>query len=109
MKCRNSISITALLLIPFLSMNATAAEEYVITQKDLQFHPVIKVVKPGDAVTFQNMDNVVHNIVSLTDEFEFDLGEFKPGMIKSVKFKQKGVVDVQCTIHPEMKMTIFVF
>jgi plastocyanin len=109
MKYLNPICCTTLLLIPLLSMNTAAAEEYVVTQKDIQFHPVIKVVKPGDAVTFKNMDNVVHNIVSLTDEFEFDLGEFKPGMTKSVKFKQKGVVDVQCTIHPEMKMTIFVF
>jgi plastocyanin len=109
MKYLNSIGYTASLLITLLSTNTAAAEEYVITQKDLQFHPIIKVVKPGDAVTFKNKDNVVHNIVSLTDEFEFDLGEFKPGMTKSVKFKQKGVVDVQCTIHPEMKMTIFVF
>ena len=89
--------------------SAVSAEEHLITQKNLKFDPVIKVVKPGDAVTFRNEDNVVHNIVSLTDEFNFDLGEFKPGMTKSVKFQHNGVVDVECTIHPEMKMTIFVF
>lgn len=86
-----------------------AGEEHLVTQKDLTFRPSIKVVKPGDSVKFKNIDNVVHNIVSLTDEFNFDLGEFKPGMTKTVRFKQNGVVDVECTIHPEMKMTIFVF
>ena len=104
---------TAIIMVVCLALaaisSAVSAEEHLITQKNLKFDPVIKVVKPGDAVTFRNEDNVVHNIISLTDEFNFDLGEFKPGMTKSVKFQQKGVVDVECTIHPEMKMTIFVF
>ena len=97
----------ALFFIPLGISEAIAADEHLITQKDLKFDPIIKVVKPGDSVKFKNIDNVVHNIVSLTDEFQFDLGEFKPGMTKSVQFKQKGVVDVECTIHPDM--TIFVF
>ena len=92
-------------LIPLLC----EADEHLIVEKDIKFKPIIKVVKPGDIVTFKNDDNITHNIVSLTKDFEFDLGKFKPGMKKSVQFKQKGVVDVQCTIHPEMKMTIFVF
>ena len=95
---------TGLLICEF-----SAAEEYLVTQKNLKFNPIIKVVKPGDSVKFQNNDNVVHNIVSLTEDFAFDLGKFKPGMTKNIQFKHKGVVDVQCTIHPEMKMTIFVF
>lgn len=100
---------TAILATTFLFSNICLAEEYLITQNDLQFKPAIKVVKPGDSVKFRNDDNVVHNIISLTDEFQFDLGKFQPGMAKSVDFKQRGVVDVQCTIHPGMKMTIFVF
>lgn len=104
------ISVTAsIAAITFLFTNTCLAEEYLITQNDLQFKPAIKVVKPGDSVKFRNDDNVVHNIISLTDEFQFDLGKFQPGMAKNVSFKQKGVVDVQCTIHPGMKMTIFVF
>ena len=100
---------TAFLTASMLISKNCIAEEHLITQKNIQFHPVIKVVKPGDIIKFQNNDNVTHNIISLTKDFEFDLGKFKPGMTKSVQFKQKGVVDVQCTIHPEMKMTIFVF
>lgn len=102
-------TVTSIIAIIFLFTKPSFAEEYLITQNNLQFKPAIKVVKPGDSVKFRNDDNVVHNIISLTDEFRFDLGEFKPGMSKSVSFKQKGVVDVQCTVHPEMKMTIFVF
>ena len=100
-----TIFLTANIVMP----NSCSAEEYLITQHNIQFNPIIKVVKPGDIIKFKNNDNVTHNIISLTKDFEFDLGKFKPGMTKSVQFKQKGVVDVQCTIHPEMKMTIFVF
>jgi len=85
------------------------AAEYLVTQKDLKFNPIIKVVEPGDSINFSNIDNVVHNIVSMTEGFKFDLGEFKPGMTKSVQFKEHGVVDVECTVHPKMKMTIFIF
>jgi plastocyanin len=109
MKFCNVALTMAALIYSWVVPLASAAEEHLVTQKDLKFNPIIKVVKPGDSVQFKNSDNVVHNIVSLTDEFEFNLGEFKPGMTKIVKFKEKGVVDVECTIHPEMKMTIFVF
>lgn len=109
MKHYNLATMISILFALLTVVQSAAAQEHIVTQKDLKFHPVINVVKPGDTVRFENKDNVVHNIVSLTEDFEFDLGEFKPGMSKSVEFKHKGVVDVQCTIHPDMKMTIFVF
>jgi plastocyanin len=109
MKYAGTAVTMALLMTITLLSNTCSAEEYVVTEKDISFHPIIKVVKPGDIIKFQNNDNVTHNIVSFTKDFQFDLGKFKPGMTKSVQFKHKGVVDVQCTIHPEMKMTIFVF
>jgi len=99
----------AVSLVTILLNNPSFADEFIISQKDLNFNPPIKVVKPGDKVIFKNDDTVVHNIISLTDEFKFDLGEFKPGTSRSVQFKSKGVVDVECTVHPGMKMTIFVF
>jgi plastocyanin len=105
---RRAVVFSSVLLFA-LPLSAVVAEEFTITQDDLKFDPPIKVVKPGDTVTFRNDDGVVHNIISLTDEFEFDLGEVKPGMAKSVQFNSKGVVDVECTVHPNMKMTIFVF
>ena len=91
-----------------LSLNSYA-EEHVISQKELKFNPPIKVIKPGDTLTFQNTDTVTHNIISQTSDFQFDLGKFKPGMMRSLQFKSKGVVDIECTVHPDMKMTLFIF
>ena len=96
-------------LAVFLFSNELAfAEKVVIVQKDLKFEPIIKVAKPNDIITFKNEDTVTHNLVSFTKEFEFDLGKIEPGMIKSLQFSEAGVVDVECTVHPNMKMTLFI-
>ena len=89
-------------------MASAIAEEIVITQKNLQFSPTIKVIKPDDVISFKNEDTVIHNIISLTKDFEFDLGKVKPGMIKNLQFNKEGVVDIECTVHPKMKMTLFI-
>lgn len=93
----------------FLIANNVFAEEHLISQSELKFNPPIKVIKPGDTLTFKNADTVVHNIISQTSDFQFDLGKFKPGMMRSLQFKSKGVVDIECTVHPDMKMTLFIF
>lgn len=98
-----------ILLFLLLAAKTTYAEEHVISQKELKFNPPIKVIKPGDTVTFKNTDTVVHNIISQTTDFQFDLGKFKPGMKRSLQFKSKGVVDIECTVHPSMRMTVFIF
>ena len=99
-----------LLLVGLLTQSGLIqAEEFVITEKDLKFSTPIKVIHPGDKVIFMNQDNVSHNIISLTSEFKFDLGVLQSGQSKAVTFKEKGVADVQCTIHPGMKMTLFIF
>jgi len=103
--------IVALGLIGVLfSYQNVKAGEHVISQDNLQFSVPLKVIKPGDRVTFVNNDSVVHNIISQTTGMQFDLGAFEPGMQKSVSFSQKdGVVDVECTVHPNMKLTLFIF
>ena len=96
------------LTIFLLSLEVAFAEKIVIVQKDLKFEPIIKVAKPNDIITFKNEDTVTHNLVSFTKDFEFDLGKIEPGMIKSLQFTGDGIVDVECTVHPNMKMTLFI-
>lgn len=91
-----------------LSLNSVHADQFIVTQKNLQFSNVIEVIKTDDIVTFRNEDNIIHNIVSLTKDFEFDLGKVNPGMEKSLRFKSAGVVNIECSIHPSMKLTLFV-
>jgi plastocyanin len=67
--------------------------------------PVLKA-KVGDTVTFRNDDDVAHNVFSLSDTQSFDLGSYKKGESRNVKLEKAGVIEVECAIHPEMKMKI---
>lgn len=82
--------------------------EYVIEQRDKAFHPVSIAVRPGDAIAFTNADPFVHNMFSATPGAEFNLGAQNPGERKAVVLRKPGTVDVECQIHPKMRLTVVV-
>lgn len=96
-------------LIPALMLGccglATAAEHKVL-QKDKAFSATDLVIKVGDSVKFENADPFFHNVFSLSDAQMFDLGSFGTGESRNVTFETEGTVEVECAIHPEMKMRI---
>ena len=73
-----------------------------IRQKNLTFSPGLMVIVKGTTVEFPNDDKVFHNVFSVSKAARFDLGLYKSGTTKAVTFKQAGVVDVYCNIHPQM-------
>lgn len=77
-------------------------ETRAIHQKDLTFSPGLMVVVKGSIVEFPNDDKVFHNVFSVSKGAKFDLGLYKSGTSKSVTFKDAGVIDVYCNIHPQM-------
>jgi len=95
------------ILLVALCMSASArAAEYEIGQKDKKFSQKELTVKVGDSVNFKNDDPFFHNVFSLSDTKTFDLGSFPQGQSKKVTFDKAGTVEVECAIHPEMKVTI---
>lgn len=88
--------------------SATEAAESVVSQKNKKFEPLALTIKVGDSVNFKNDDSFNHNVFSLSDTKTFDLGSYPGGASKSIVFDKAGTVDVECAIHPEMKMTITV-
>jgi plastocyanin len=79
-----------------------------IDQKDKQFSLKEIKIKTGDTVKFVNSDTYFHNVFSLSDAKTFDLGSYPQGQSRVVKFDTPGVVDVECAIHPGMKLKITV-
>jgi plastocyanin len=73
-----------------------------------KFSNIFLALKPGDQVTFSNQDGVMHRVMSVTPGYDLDVGELQPGASKALVFNRKGVVDLACKMHPEMKMTVFV-
>lgn len=85
---------------------AARPESRTIHQKDLTFSPGLMVVVKGSTVEFPNDDKVFHNVFSVSKSAKFDLGLYKSGTSKSVTFKEAGVIDVYCNIHPQMAAKI---
>ncbi|TLZ33339.1 MAG: hypothetical protein E6K25_02350 [Gammaproteobacteria bacterium] len=77
-----------------------------IVVKDFMFAPVSLTVKAGSTVTWANMDDEPHTVVS-------DTGLFRSGAMDtnesfSFKFDKPGTYHFACSIHPRMVGTIVV-
>lgn len=85
---------------------AAYAADHIVGQKDKQFSVRKLKIKVGDSITFRNDDPFFHNIFSLSSARSFDLGSYPKGESRSVTFDKAGTVEVECAIHPEMRMTV---
>jgi plastocyanin len=99
-----------LTLIALLTLSATLAQaaEHTVAQKGKAFSVASLNIKVGDKVAFRNDDPFAHNVFTLSDPMQFDLGTYPQGQAKSVTFAKAGQYEVECAIHPEMKMIIHV-
>ncbi len=73
-----------------------------IAQRKKQFEPRVSITSVDSAVDFPNFDRVFHNVFSLSTPKEFDLGLYRKGKSKSVRFAHPGLVQIYCNIHPHM-------
>jgi len=81
---------------------------FVMDQRNLTFLPHILPIPVGATVDFPNHDQVAHNVFSLSRTKKFNLGSYKPGMSKSVRFDKPGIVELRCDVHAEMRAYILV-
>jgi|SRR5579862_2125631 len=77
-------------------------------QKDKMFVPHVLAIPVGAAVAFPNLDPIFHNAFSNFNGQLFDVGLYRPGTSRTVRFQREGVVRVFCNIHPTMSAVIMV-
>jgi plastocyanin len=82
--------------------------KFIMDQQNLTFIPHILPVPVGATVHFPNNDKVNHNIFSLSRTNKFNLGSYKPGESKIVRFDKPGIVELRCDVHAEMAAYIMV-
>jgi len=101
------LRVSMLLTLIVASFGTTAfAAEFEVSQKDKQFSISTLKIKVGDTIKFKNEDPFPHNINSLSEIQTFHLGSHGQGAVKSVVFQKPGIVDVECAIHPSIKLTV---
>ena len=80
-----------------------------IAQRGATFSPHVLPVMVGTTIEWPNEDNIYHNVFSMSDAKQFDLGLYKGNPPdKRVTFDKPGRVDVFCSIHENMHCVILV-
>jgi plastocyanin len=89
-----------------LAAGFAQAADYDVSQKENAFSVKALRIKPGDSINFRNDDPHFHNVFSLSDAQSFDLGSYPKGQTRKVTFAKEGTVEVECAIHPDMKLKV---
>lgn len=87
---------------------ATAAAQEQVTAIGKKFSVAELKVGYRDMVIFANHDEVVHQVFSTTEGLRFNLKRLPPGAASGVKFAKRGVAEVRCAIHRDMRMKVIV-
>jgi plastocyanin len=85
-----------------------AGGHYVVSQKDIQFHPFLTIVPVGADVSFPNLDNTKHHVYSFSPAKRFELKLFAKDQSRTVHFDKPGVVALGCNIHDQMSAFIVI-
>lgn len=83
-------------------------KQRVMEQRDRQFAPHLLAIPVGSTVTFPNFDPVYHNVFSLSPARAFDLGSYKNGEAREVKFDKEGIIRLGCNLHANMQAHVVV-
>ena len=81
---------------------------YVVSQKNIQFHPYLSIVPVGADVSFPNLDPTKHHVYSFSPAKRFELKLFARDQSRTVRFDKPGIVALGCNIHDAMSAFIFV-
>ena len=99
-------------LVELYPVNGTFAKrtpkQRVVEQRNKQFLPRLLAVPPGSTVAFPNYDSFYHNVFSTAPTKQFDLGLYKKGQSREIKFDKTGLVRLGCNVHASMASFIFV-
>ncbi len=88
---------------------APPKEPATIVQRDVAFVPRVLPILVGTTVMWPNMDDIYHNVFSVSPTKSFDLELYKGDQpAKSTTFDKPGLVDVFCAIHAKMHCFILV-
>lgn len=91
------------------STNVVEVTTKKVAQQGAVFQPHILPVVAGTTIEWPNDDDIYHNVFSMSDAKQFDLGLYKGNPPnKRVTFDKPGRVDVFCSIHENMHCVILV-
>jgi plastocyanin len=79
-----------------------------VVQRDASFEPHVLPIAVGTSVKWPNADDIFHNVFSMSDTKDFNLGLYGKEKTPVLLFDKVGRVDVFCAIHTKMHCIILV-
>jgi hypothetical protein len=79
-----------------------------VRQHTARFEPGFLAVAVGQPVAMPNDDTIYHNVFSYSRPNDFDLGLYRSGESRTMRFDHPGPVRLYCSIHERMNGLIFV-
>jgi plastocyanin len=80
----------------------------VIKMQNIQFNPKQVNVKVGKPVSWENEDDVDHNVSTTGGVAQFESDNFGKGGTYTFTPKKAGEIKYTCTLHPGMDATLIV-
>jgi plastocyanin len=106
------------IVVVFITLGASCAnsnsnvtstnEKATITIENSKFTPNTLTVSRGTVVTWENKDNIGHQIISDGNYDQLESGVIEKNEDFVFSFDSTGVFPYHCEIHPEMKGTVTV-
>jgi plastocyanin len=101
--------ILAAAFIAAVAASPAYADEITVGQKNKAFSMDAAALKPGDTINFVNDDTTQHNVLITGPKEEIrNSGVQDPGEAAAFQFDKAGTYQVECGIHPKMKMSVVV-
>ncbi len=87
-----------------------SAKSHQIRQKGRQFQPFLTVILAGDTLQYLNDEDkeIDHNIYSLSDIANFDLGLGPKGSMLEHTFARQGNLNFFCSVHKMMEGRVII-
>jgi len=93
---------------PLANVTAGATSVAITTQRNAIFDPHVLPIAVGTSVKWPNEDEIYHNVFSMSDAKQFDLGLYHQEKVPVLVFDKVGRIDVFCAIHSQMHCIILV-
>jgi plastocyanin len=101
-------SLGVIMLTPIKGGKKRTPKQRIIEQRGREFAPHVLAVPVGSTVSFPNFDPIFHNVFSLSKPKAFDLGMYKSGETREIKFDKPGIVRLGCNLHATMSAYLIV-
>ncbi len=98
--------LAAAILCVGLAGGSAAAAEFKVGMAGSAYSPKLVRAKVGDTLVFDNDDFTNHWVFNPKPGQAFSIGMQKEGEQRRLTLLQPGVYDIECTLHPQMNMTV---